>query len=214
MPNDVFAPHRRLVLIGGAVLALTGCGDLLGPGDPPQLYTLRPVMPPAVPGAKVAWTLSIALPDASADLDSTRIAITRSGTTMDYYANAAWPDNLPPLVQSALVAAFQDSGRIAAVARENDAVRDDYLLMTDIRDFAAHYNDPNGAPTVTVSIVAQMASARGRKVAATRAITRSEAAGANSIDAAVTAFDAAFGAALAEIVNWALTLPPPVEPPP
>ena len=214
MQNRLLAPEnfrlgRRLFLAGGTSLALTGCGNLLGPGEAPQLYTLKPVLPPAAPGGAVPWTLSVALPDAGADIDSNRIALTRSGTTMDFYANAAWPDSVPPLVQSALVAAFQDSGRIAAVAREGDAMRDDYLLVTDIRDFAAHYDDPNGAPTVTVTIVAQMAAAHGRKVTASLTASHSQAAGANSVDAAVSAFDAAFGATLSQIVTWALALPPP-----
>jgi cholesterol transport system auxiliary component len=212
MQNRFFLPTRRLILAGGTSLFLSGCGslgDLLGPGAPPQLYVLKPELPAPAPGPKVPWSLSIALPDASGDLDSTRIAITRSSTTMDYYANAAWPDELPPLLQSLLIAAFRDSGRIASVARESDAIRDDYLLLTEIRDFAAHYSDPDGAPTITVTIAAQMATAHGRAVAANLTASHNQPANANSIDAAVQAMNAALGACLGDIVAWALALPPP-----
>jgi len=205
---------RRAMLAGAAVLSLSGCGGNLlglGPGEPPQLYIFKPVLPaPTNPsGAPVSWALAVAIPDAVADLDSDRLALTRTGTTMDYYANASWPDRLPLLVQSALIAAFQDSGRMPAVGREQDALRADYVLITDIRDFAAHYSDPNGAPTVGVEIMAQMATAHGRKVVASLKATQTAPASANSVDAAVEAYDTAFGAALAQIVAWALALPPP-----
>ncbi len=212
MPNKaVLMMSRRLLLTGASALTVAGCGDLLGlgPGELPQLYTFKPVMPAPTPGVPVSWALAVAIPNAGADLDSTRLALTRGTDTMDYYAKAAWPDRLPLLVQSALVAAFQDSGRVPAVAREQDALRADYLLTTDIRDFTAHYADPDGAPTITVTIVAQMASAHGRKVQASLTASQSAPASANSVAAAAEAYDAAFGAVLSQILNWALALPPP-----
>jgi cholesterol transport system auxiliary component len=209
----LFSPDRRLLLVGASSLVLSACSGLLGPGEAPQLYTLHPTLPP--PGstaAPVSWSLAVAIPDASASLDTTRIALTRSGTTMDYYANAAWPDALTVLVQTALLSAFQDSGRTAAAAREQDAVHADYVLATDIRDFTAHYDDPNGAPRIVVTIVAQMATAHGRKVVTNLTATQTVQASANSVDAVVQAFDSAFGAALAQIVPWALALPAPTPP--
>ena len=201
---------RRLFLVTGSALTLSACGNLLGPGEAPQIYTLRPTLPALPQGAPVSWALAVAIPDASASLDTQRIALTRSGTTMDYYANAAWPDALTVLVQTALLSAFQDSGRIAA--REQDAIHADYTLVTDIRDFTAHYDDPDGALRATVTIVAQMTAAHGRKVVASLTATQSvRRAAANSVDAAVQAFDAAFGAAIAQIVPWALALPPPTR---
>ena len=72
---------------------------------------------------------------------------------MDYYANAAWPDRLPLLVQTALVAAFEASGRVPSVSRTQDALHADYELGVEIRDCAAHYSSaddkgkPSGNPT-------------------------------------------------------------------
>ena len=220
MPNDPRLT-RRLVLISGSALilplAVAGCGgDILnlGPGQTPQIYTLNPVLPsPAAGAVQVPWALAIAVRAASDAIDTRRIAITRSGTTMDYYANADWPDNLPVLVQTSLVKAFQDSGRIAAVAREQEGLHADYLLLCDVRDFAAHYTDANGAPRATVTIRADMAASHGRKVLASFTASQSTDASANSVDAAVQAFDSAFGAAIAALINWALTLPLPAVPP-
>jgi cholesterol transport system auxiliary component len=220
MPNDLRLT-RRLVLVSGSALTLplvlAGCGGNilgLGPDQEPQIYTLSPVSAaPAAGAAQVPWALAVEVRAASDAIDTRRIAITRSGTTMDYYANAVWPDNLPVLVQSALVKAFQDSGRIAAVSREQDSLRADYVLICDIRDFAAHYSDANGAPQIAIAIQAQMAAANGRKVLNSLAANNNVPASANSVDAAIAAFDAALGATLNQIVTWALGLTLPATPP-
>lgn len=204
-----FAPNRRLVLIGASSLALAACGNLLGPPPASQIYMLRPAPPTAGQGEKVSWALAIDKPDASDALDTERIALTKSDTQLDYYANAVWPDRLPNLVQTALLAGFEATGRIESVARDEDSLHAEYQLATDIRDFEARYAAPDGAPTATIAIVAHMAEAHSRKIIANLTVNFSEPASANSVDAVVQAFDAALAKAIAQIVAWALSLPSP-----
>jgi cholesterol transport system auxiliary component len=202
-------PDRRLFLIAASALALSACGSIVGPPDAPQMYALRPAPQPAQPGGKVGWALSILKPDASSNLDSSRIALAKSGAQLDYYANAAWPDRLPDIVQTALLAGFENSGRIDAVSREADALQADYQLSTDLRDFEARYAVPDGVPTVAVTIVAHMADARSRRIVSNLAVTLNESASANSVEAVVQAFDIALAKAIAQITQWALALPAP-----
>lgn len=211
MTKPCFAPRmdRRLFLIGASSLALTACGNILGPPPASQIYVLRPALPGAGAGEKVAWALSIIKPDASDSLDTERIALSKSDTQLDYYANATWPDRLPELIQTELLAGFEASGRINSVARDEDALHADYQLSTDVRDFEARYATPDGAPTVAVTIIAHMAEAHSRKIVANLNVTLSEQASANNVDAVVQAFDAALAKAIAQIVSWALALPPP-----
>ena len=199
---------RRLLLAGASGLALAGCGGMIGPPEASRLYVLKPVPPPA-PGAKVDWALSIAQPDASAGLDSQRIAITRPPVGLDYYADAEWPDRLPALVQSTLLQAFETSGRIEAVAPDNDGARADYILSTDLRDFEARYDQPDGAPVAVVRIGARLVRAVKRDIASRFEAHEEEPAGQNSVEAAVQAFDTALARALAKIVDWALAAPKP-----
>jgi len=205
-------PDRRFFLVGASALALSACSGLIGPPDAAQIYILKPATQAGPQGAKVDWALSVQIPAASEALDAQRIALTHSDTVLDYYANAVWPDRLPLLVQTGVLAAFQDSGRIAAVAREQEALHADYNLALDIRDFAAHYSSPDGAPRVTVTIIAQMATAHGRKVVASLTASQSADASANSVDAVVQAMDSALGAAISQITGWALALPAPATP--
>ena len=204
---------RRLVLIAGSSLALTACGSLdklIGPPDAPQIYALRPTVPATQSSAaKVGWALVIQKPAAAGNLDSARIALARNGMQLDYYAKAAWPDRLPDLVQTALLAGFEASGRIDAVSRDEDALQSDYQLSTELRDFEARYATPDGAPNVAVTIIAHMSDTKSRKILANFSVNLTEPASANSVDAVVQALNVALAKAVDQIVQWALALPPP-----
>ena len=208
MSKPDFAPSRRIVLIGASSLVLAACGNILGPPPASQIYVLRPA-PPAQGGGKISWALSIVNPDASDSLDTDRVALAKSDTQLDYYANAVWPDRLPSLIQTVLLAGFEATGRIDSVARDEDSLHADYQLTTDIRDFEARYATPDGAPTATITIIAHMAEVHSRKIVANLTVNATEPASANSVDAVVQAFDTALARAVAQIVNWALALPPP-----
>lgn len=195
---------RRMLLSGASALALAGCGSLLSAPPAPKLYVLKPPLAPATPGAKVAWALSIQTPDAGAGLDSDRIAIMRPPASLDYYADAAWPDHLPALVQVALLQAFEASGRIEAVAPDSDGAHADYVLSTDLDDFEARYDQPDGIPVAVVRIGARLVHALNRDIVSHFEAHEEEPAGQNSVDAAVQALDTALSRALAKIVDWAL----------
>ena len=205
--------RRHVILAGGAAL-LSACGSLqLIPTPPtPQLYLLRPrIMPPM--GSPVAWRLAVAIPDATASLNTTRIALSRSATTMDYYANAAWDDRLPLLLQKLLLETFDMSGRIVSVGRDTAGFETDYLLQTEVRNFEAHYDTPEGAPKIMVSVQAKLARLTQRDIVGTLNATHEAQASANNLDSIVLAFDEATAPAVAEIAAWTLAAPnPPPQP--
>jgi cholesterol transport system auxiliary component len=207
---------RRLFLVSAASLALTGCGNLLGPPDAGQIYTLNPVLPPvpAAAGAKAAYALAVMRPDALNGLDTDRIALVQADATMDFYAAAQYPDSLPALVQAALISGFEASGRIDQVAREQDALHADYDLITEIRNFEAHYPAPDAVPTVTVTLAVRLASAHGRKILGSFTATQSQPCAANSAGAVAQALGQALGQAVQAIVTWTLGAAPPVPPAP
>ena len=196
------------MLAPAALLTLGGCGSLIGPsGPPPQIYRLEPNLSPASGGTSVSWQLAVARPNTTQTLDTERIALTR-GPVMDYYADAQWNDNVPRLVQSLLVEAFEKSGRIAAVAPESEGLHADYLLVTEIRNFEARYAGATGTPDVIVDIEAKLVDPRGKVIGSLDA-RQTAPAGQNSIPAVVMAFDQAAAAAFAQIVTWTLQAPAP-----
>ena len=204
--------RRHVILAGGAAL-LSACGSLQLIPTPPtqQLYLLRPrIMPPM--GSPVAWRLAVAIPDATASLNTTRIALSRSATTMDYYANAAWDDRLPLLLQKLLLETFDMSGRIVSVGRDTAGFETDYLLQTEVRNFEAHYDTPDGAPKIMVSLQAKLARLTQRDIVGTLNATHEAQASANNLDSIVLAFDEATAPAVAEIAAWTLAAPNPPPP--
>jgi cholesterol transport system auxiliary component len=207
MTTTSFAPNRRALLVSAsAALALTGCGSLLSPSNPPaRIYVLDPAFA-AVPGPKADWALVIAQTDVPSVYDTERLALERN-QTMDYYADSQWTDANPRLLQSLLVEAFEKSGRIVAVARDGGGVRGDYMLATELRHFEALYDNGDGAPLVKVNIMAKLLSLPRRDMVAVHDAAQQVRASANSIPAIVAAFNQATGAALSEIVAWTLAAP-------
>lgn len=210
MSQSVFLPNRRGLLIGGGAVLLTGCSDLIGPSaTPQQLYVLRPTGGAAAGGPKVSWSLAVSTTTTSEHLASARIALTQPDNSVDYYAGSAWTDHLPRLVQDALVEGFENSGRIQAVSSDGDGFHADYILQSQIRDFEARYNAPDGIPTVWVRIESKLAPSRGREIVGSLNSVHQVAATANSVPAAVQAFNDAMGAVLSDIVSWTLSQPEP-----
>jgi len=198
---------RRHAILGAGAMALGGCAVVRGPTIP-QLYVLRPQVPPSM-GPRVSWRLAIATPDAVASLDTARIALTRSTTTMDYFANAAWTDRVTLILQRQLIAAFDGSGRILSVDRDTSGLEADFVLQTEVRDFQARYETPDGAPQIVVNIQAKVARMPQREIAANLNATQQVTAAANDIDSIVVAFNQAAGAAIGQIVSGTLAMAGP-----
>jgi cholesterol transport system auxiliary component len=209
MNTPLLLDRRRMVLMAGAGL-ISGCSSiqLLPAPMAPQLYVLRPqIMPPM--GPRASFRLSVRSPDAPASLDTARIALTRSATTMDYFANAAWNDRVPLIVQRLLIQTFDASNRIVSVDRDTAGLESDYLLQTEIRDFEARYATPEGAPQIAVSIQAKLTRMPQREIVASLNAQQQAQATANNLDSIVSAFDSATGAAIAQIAAWTLNTPAP-----
>lgn len=203
---------RRLFLTGAAALSLSACGgDLLGPPEAGPIYPLRPAFAPAS-GPKVNWALSVLRPDVPGGLDTDRIALLQANGTMDYYANSTYPDRLNAIIQRALVDGFQASGRVDAVAREQEALHADYNLFVSVKDFQAVYAVQDGVPNVAVELNAKLTTAHGRKIIGNLTVTKTGNAGINSTGAAAQALSLALGQAVTDIVSWTLATAPAIVP--
>ena len=196
------ARASRRWLVGALVLALTGCTKLLGLGPPPHLYrvTLRSTYPGDLPHR--SGQLLVDVPFAPAGLDTTRIPLSRSAVSIDYFADSEWIDRVPLMVQTALLDSFESSGAITAIDREAIGLRADLILKTDIRHFEALYDSRAGPPEVWVAIVTRLVDPSGREVVAHASFERRKQAQGNDIAQIVLAFDEALGGVINDIVAW------------
>jgi len=208
--RKLFIDRRALLISSASSLVLAGCSDIIGPPQAPPIYLLKAHFPTSGTGPHVPWQLTVDLPDAPDALDSTRIALVQASQQMDYYANSQWPDRLPDLVQSALLEGFDNSNRISA-ARDVDGIKSEYVLATSISDFQARYDVPDGIPTIVVRIKARLIGSRSREVIQFKSFGVEVPATANTVAAAVDAFDQALASVAGQIVDWTLAAPDPMR---
>lgn len=158
----------------------------------PQIYLLKPVV--AAGGstaAKFTASLSIATPTATPGLDTDRIALVRDGTQLDFYRSVRWGGTAPRVAQTFLLALLQDAAGFAQVTAEQARVDSDYLLDLELRDFQAEYRGAAAAPTVHVTLVANLVRVQTRKSLGLLQATATVPATTNTMTAVVTAFQQA-----------------------
>jgi cholesterol transport system auxiliary component len=198
-------PSRRDVLvIGGATALLGGCGTIFGP-LPSQLYVLTP---------KTSWDanlptaraqLLVSVPDAPQSLDTQRIALSRGPTTVDYFANSAWTDRAPLMIQGLLVESFENTGKVVAVGRDTAGLRADYLIQTELRDFEArYYTGTDRPPLVYVRMEAKLVKMPEREIVSSLGIVETADAQRNEIEEIIVAFNEATGNTMKRVVQWVL----------
>ncbi|MGK6314954.1 ABC-type transport auxiliary lipoprotein family protein [Neorhizobium sp. DT-125] len=140
-------------------------------------------------------------PTALKQLNSEQVVVRVSPSEIQYLANSRWGDRLPALVQSKLVEAFENSGRLGGVGKPGQGLAIDYQVVTDIRAFEVSAGSPRVA---NVEISAKLLNDRNGTVRA-QGVFKATAAvsGAENRDF-IEALDRAFAKVGAEIVDWAL----------
>jgi cholesterol transport system auxiliary component len=184
------------ILLGGCAAALQ-----LATAEPPRLYYLTPKSTfaddlPTVPGR-----LSVEVPTATAGLNSARIALRPTPTTLEYYAGASWIDVVPVMVQNLLLESLDNTGKVDVLGREVVGVRADLALLVHIREFQAEYDTP-GTPQVRVRMQARLIRLPRRTSIAAVSQEYAVRAKTTSLPSIVDAFDEASGKTLKRIVEW------------
>lgn len=183
-----------------AMLALAGCSTLIGAGGPPPAIFDLAAPATFAAGGSTSAQLLVPPPSAVAALASNRIAVRPDPAQIAYYPAAVWSDELPAMLQLALVRAFENSGRVRAVGKPGDSLAIDYQVLVDVRAFEI---DVAGTDSARVVLGVKLLDDRTGRVRATRLVEATvPAGGTSSAEDAVAALDAAAGAAVSELVVW------------
>jgi cholesterol transport system auxiliary component len=196
------------LMLGACAAALQ-----LATAEPPRLYELTPKSTFEDDLPTVSGRLSVEVPTATAGLNSARIALRPTPTTLEYYAGASWIDVVPVMVQNLVLESLDNTGKIDVLGREVVGVRADLALLLHVREFQAEYEGA-GPPQVRVRLQARLIRLpRRTSLAATSEEFVARAAN-TSLPAIVVAFDDAFGKALKRVVEWTLREAAAVQPDP
>ncbi|GAB5387499.1 MAG: ABC-type transport auxiliary lipoprotein family protein [Alphaproteobacteria bacterium] len=203
------ALHKTMMMaVLAATTLLTGCSSVELGGTPPRLWTLTPKTTIKAELPPVDWQLLIEQPQASAGLDTPRIALAKTALELDYYKGVSWVDRAPSMVQTMMVQTFENTRRIVAVGRKSVNLRADYILQSELREFQALYkgSDPGGntAPIIHVRLNAKIVQMPYRTIAASRNFETCIPAKSNSMDDIIAAFDRGLGRVLKHLTTWTL----------
>jgi cholesterol transport system auxiliary component len=196
----------RLALKGiflTALLSLAGC-SILPEREPISVYEpvfSEPAAHPEWPQAN--WSLLVARPVASQQLDSERITVRPSPGALQVYKGAAWSDNAPDLMQSSLLRGFQDAKNILSVSRSGGGVRGQFQLLSDLRAFESVYAQP-GQPQAVIELYVRLVRTSDGQVVAARGFREVEASSDDNLGSVVDAFSRSINRLTDDVVGWAL----------
>jgi cholesterol transport system auxiliary component len=186
---------RRLA----ATIALSGFVAACGAAPALTVFTLSAPEEQISAARNLPGLLLIAEPSTIQILNSERIVVRGGDGSLSYLPGAQWADQLPALVQSRMVATFENTSRIGAVSRPGDRVSPDFQINTEIRRFEI---DTSRREAVVELALRATRESDGR-IARARVFRATAPVSTVTGPAAVRALDEALSQALIEIVGWA-----------
>lgn len=198
-------PMARVAVLLLACLLLAAC-SVLGKNtrDRATVYDLDPRVAADPAWPRVDWQLSLGQVSASRVGDSLRIAVRPTANELQIYKGASWARIPTDMIEGSVLRALEDSGRIAAVARQGSGISSEYKLLLELRRFESAYASPAMPPSVLIEINAKLLHTASQRVVASRTFLQETPAASPAIENVVQAFDQALHAVTGEVVGWVL----------
>lgn len=196
------SPFRAALL---SLVLLSGCGALGAVSDasaPLDAYTLTPYAPGQIPSLGRRH-LVVELPTSGGALATDRILIKPVPVQAQYLPDGRWAEPTPALLQSLLVASFQNAGGFRLVGRTGAGLMPDYTLMTEIQSFQAEPAGPAPEPLIVrIGVMMTIIRESDRQIVAARPFSASANVASDETVAVVAGFDSALQTVLREAVQW------------
>lgn len=182
---------RAIALTSVIALALGACA-----GSPLLTYDLS--APTERPARAMGLQIVVTQPSAVSPLDSDRIVVRSPTMGLTVLPGSQWSDELPDLLQSRIIQAFENARLLKAVGRPSDRLASDYNLNSEIRRFEI---DAARGEAV-VEIVVKFVGDRTGRIAAARVFEGRAPASASNGAEASAALNVALAQVLRDLVMW------------
>ncbi|MET0747949.1 MAG: ABC-type transport auxiliary lipoprotein family protein [Rhizobium sp.] len=189
------AAQKSVVALPLLAVLLTACGG----GAKNDTFDLSANVTGKGPAAHGKQIL-IPSPTALSAIDSNQIVVRVSGSELQYLAKAQWSDKLSRMVQSKLVEAFENSGKVGGVGVPGQGLAIDYQVVTDIRAFEIDTSQHAAVVEISAKILNDKTGTIRKQEVFRQAVQTS----GTTNDAYVKALDKAFASVSAQIVDWTL----------
>lgn len=191
----IAAPFAACLLLGACF------GGLKKEAPLPVSYRISVPRLPA--GESLLADVLVSVEATAPGLDGTGIAGRWPGSRIDYLAGARWPVRTSALLESALIAALQDSRRLRSVQGDFGRFRTTHSIALDVRRFEADYTDGE-PPVAQVALAVTIGRQSDRTVLAAFTVETEKRASENRVTAVVAALDEAFARAASELTGKSL----------
>ncbi|MDP3197976.1 ABC-type transport auxiliary lipoprotein family protein [Tabrizicola sp.] len=188
-----------------ALSPVSGCGALSSlskAGAELDAYTLTPAR--SVGTARGGrGHLIVELPSSAGALATDRILIKPVPYQAQYLPDGRWSEPAPALLQTLLVASFQNLGGFELVGRTANGLNPDYTLMTELQDFQVEPLGPEGGEfVIRISMMMTLIREADRQIVTSRRFSAAKTVASDDTRTLVSGFDSALQSVLLEIVAW------------
>ncbi len=188
----------------GLALLLGGCSILSDkPKSTSTIYAPEPHVQPDPSWPTVTWQLALTPPVGARVIDSLRIAVRPTPGEIQIYSGAQWARPPSEMLQDTLLRTFEDSGRIAAVARQGSGIAADFKLVLEIRRFESDYAG-QAVPAATIEVAAKLLHTRDQKIVASRTFLQAQPATSTAVADVARAFEQSLVVVGHDIAGWTL----------
>lgn len=186
------AASLRTALVFGLLAGVAGCTSSLFDSEAPanRTYVLAPA-PPVASTQASAMDIVVSEPAAAPGLRSERIAVLHPDRHLEFYAGARWGGTAAEVMQSLLIGSMRNQHAFRSVTAASSGSAATHVVDIELRDFQAEYAVGRDAPSVRVTLVANLLRLSDRKLVAVIPATAVVPASENRLTQVVAAFEAA-----------------------
>ncbi len=142
---------KQLCIILVSIFGIAACASTLDSNQPAErTYWLNPLITPGASRADRSSPSLVVTVAAVPGLDTDRMLILQSGSRLNYYQAARWPDNVPEVLESLLRRTLESTGAYTRVSGGRDERSADWQLQLEVSEFYTVSTSSVGAGNVRV----------------------------------------------------------------